>query len=114
MTTTRHPEDSVDRAPEWVSRTIDELDDVDPPGTIGAASRYQAEQISKEDVKLQDAELQAFMQTDTFHKLMADKAARRALANKEFQRAVGEPSVRAALASSAVQQALSSQAVVQA
>ena len=66
------------------------------------------------DLKLQDAELQAFMQTDTFHKLMADKTARRALANKDFQRAVGDPGVRAALASAAVQRALASHAVVQA
>ena len=31
-------------------------------GTIGAAQRYQAPQIANQDVKLQDAELQSFMQ----------------------------------------------------
>src|SRR6185295_2596128 len=30
-------------------------------GTIGAAKRYQAEQIKKEDVKTTDGELQAFL-----------------------------------------------------
>ena len=45
-------------------------------GTIGAAKRYQAPQIGNDDVKLQDPELQAFFQSDAFHKLTTDKAAR--------------------------------------
>jgi hypothetical protein len=83
-------------------------------GTIGAAKRYQAAQIQNDDVKLQDPELQAFFQTDAFHRLTTDKAAREALTSKEFRQAVADPAVRAALAVPAVQQALASQAVQQA
>ena len=67
--------------------------------TIGAAQRYQAPQISSADVKLQDAQLQAFLQSDAFRRLAADKAAQQALKNKDFQRALAEPAVRAALGS---------------
>ena len=67
-------------------------------GTIGAAKRYRAEQIKSDDVKTQDPELQAFLQTDTFHKLIADKTARDAMKSKEFRQAVADPAVRAALA----------------
>jgi hypothetical protein len=66
--------------------------------TIGAAERYQSQQISNADVKTNDAQLQAFMQSDLFHKLATDKAAREALKNKDFQRAMADASVRAALA----------------
>lgn len=83
-------------------------------GTIGAAKRYQAEQISKSDVKTGDTELQAFLQSDTFQKIASDKAARTALTSKEFRTAVADPAVRAALATPAVAQALASQAVMQA
>jgi hypothetical protein len=65
--------------------------------TIGAAQRYQAPQISSSDVKTQDAQLQAFLQSDLFHQLSTDKAARQALKNKDFQRALSDAAVRAAL-----------------
>src|SRR5207245_3378924 len=35
-------------------------------GTIGGANRYRAQQIKESDVQLADADLQAFIQTDTF------------------------------------------------
>jgi hypothetical protein len=38
-------------------------------GTIGAAQRYTAEQISDQDVMLKDPQVQAFLQSDTFHQL---------------------------------------------
>ena len=66
--------------------------------TIGAAQRYQSPQISSADVKTQDAQLQAFLQSDLFHQLSTDKAARQALKNKDFQRALADAAVRAALA----------------
>jgi len=66
--------------------------------TIGAAQRYQSPQISSADVKTQDAQLQAFLQSDVFRQLTADKAARQALNNKDFQKALQDPAVRAALA----------------
>lgn len=67
--------------------------------TIGAAQRYQAPQISNADVKTDDAQLQAFLQSDLFRQLTTDKTARQALKNKDFQKALQEPAVRAALAS---------------
>jgi hypothetical protein len=65
--------------------------------TIGAAQRYQSPQISSADVKTQDPQLQAFLQSDLFRQLTTDKAARQALKNKDFQRAISDPAVRAAL-----------------
>lgn len=65
--------------------------------TIGAAQRYQAPQISSADVKTEDAQLQAFLQSDLFRQLTTDKVARQALKNKDFQRALSDPAVRAAL-----------------
>ena len=76
--------------------------------TIGAAQRYQAPQISSADVKTEDAQLQAFLQSDLFRQLTTDKAARQALKNKDFQKALQDPAVRAALASSDVRYAIGS------
>jgi hypothetical protein len=70
--------------------------------TIGAAQRYQAPQISSADVKTQDTQLQAFLQSDLFRQLAADKAAQQALKNKDFQRALSDAAVRAALVSADV------------
>ena len=75
--------------------------------TIGAAQRYQAPQISNADVKLEDAQLQAFLQSDVFHQLTTDKAAQQALKNKDFQRALADVSIRAALAAPDVRAAIS-------
>jgi len=66
--------------------------------TIGAAQRYQAPQIASADVKTGDTELQAFLQSDLFRQLAADKAAREALKNKDFQHALSDAAVRVALA----------------
>jgi hypothetical protein len=74
--------------------------------TIGAAQRYQSPQISSADVKTEDAQLQAFLQSDLFRQLTTDKAARQALKNKDFQRALQDSAVRAALASSDVRYAI--------
>lgn len=65
--------------------------------TIGAAQRYQSPQISSADVKTEDAQLQAFLQSDLFRQLTTDKTARQALKNKDFQKALQDPAVRAAL-----------------
>ena len=74
--------------------------------TIGAAQRYQSPQISSADVKTGDAQLQTFLQSDLFHKLTTDKAARQALKNKDFQRALSDPAVRAALVQPDVREAI--------
>ena len=67
--------------------------------TIGAAQRYQAPQISSADVKLEDAQLQAFLQSDVFRQLASDKVAQEALKNNDFRRALAYASVRVALSS---------------
>jgi hypothetical protein len=83
-------------------------------GTIGAARRYQAEQIKKSDVKVENPELQAFMQTQAFDKLIHDKQAVAALANPQVAAALMNAQVAAALAAPGVSDALASTAVQQA
>lgn len=58
-------------------------------GTIGAANRYQTEQISAKDVKLQDAEIQAFLQSDTFHKLATNPQFRNVVKEQSFREVAG-------------------------
>ena len=52
-------------------------------GTVGAAKRYQTEQISSSDVALQDAKVQAFLQSDLFHKMSTNATFRRAVLNQK-------------------------------
>jgi hypothetical protein len=66
-------------------------------GTIGAAQRYQAEQIKKSDVKVESPELQAFMQTDAFDRLIHDKQALAALASPEVQNLLADQNFQLAL-----------------
>ena len=54
-------------------------------GAIGAANRYQAQQISGSDVSLKDAKIQAFLQTDVFHKVATNPKFRAAVTNPKFQ-----------------------------
>lgn len=75
-------------------------------GTIGAAQRYNAEQIKKSDVTIENAALASFMQTDIFEKLSRDKMAVAALASPDVQAALGNAQIAAALADSTLAQAL--------
>jgi len=63
-------------------------------GTIGAAKRYQAAQLSEKDVTLGDASAQEFMQSDTFAKLLKDPAAVKLLSDAKFVAQVKDSSVR--------------------
>jgi hypothetical protein len=83
-------------------------------GTIGAARRYQAEQIKKSDVKVDNPELAAFIQTDTFDKLVHDKLAVAALAAPEVQQLLSSPGFQQLLADQNFLQALGTQGIVQA
>ena len=78
--------------------------------TIGAAQRYQEAQISAADVKVEDQQFQAFLQSDLFRQLASDKAAQDALKNEDLQRALADAKVRAVLANSDVRLALSNDA----
>jgi hypothetical protein len=44
----------------------------DTQGAIGVAKKYQAEQISEQDVVLADQDVQNFLQTDFFYQLVTD------------------------------------------
>jgi hypothetical protein len=75
-------------------------------GTIGAAQRYNAEQIKKSDVTVENPALAAFMQSEVFEKLSHDKMAVAALASPEVQQALANAEISAALADSTLAQAL--------
>ncbi len=75
--------------------------------TIGAAQRYQQSQISASDVKVEDQQFQAFMQSDLFRQLANDKAAQNALKNQDLQKALADANVRTALALDSVRTAIS-------
>jgi hypothetical protein len=65
-------------------------------GTIGAAERYRSEQIKAEDVKLDNPEVQAFLQSETFDRIVRDPAAREALTNEALIQAVSNDAFRVA------------------
>ena len=66
-------------------------------GTVGAARRYQSEQMNAGDVTVQDDGVQALLQSDDFRHVVADKETRAILTSREFQRAVSDASVQAVL-----------------
>jgi hypothetical protein len=75
-------------------------------GTVGAAKRYQSQQIEGKDIVLQDPGVQLLLQSDSFRKLIADKEARAVLSSKDFQKAMSDASVQAFVAQLARDQAL--------
>lgn len=75
--------------------------------TIGAAQRYQESQISAADVKVDDQQFQAFLQSDLFRQLANDKVAQNALKNQDLQKVLADANVRTALAIDAVRTAIS-------
>jgi hypothetical protein len=77
-------------------------------GTVGAAKRYQAPQIGAGDVAVAPDEAQAFMQSDTFDRLIKDEDTRQMLANPSFRGALASAEFRSALATPEMMKALSS------
>ena len=85
-------------------------------GTIGAAKRHQAQQLSASDVKLGDPSVQEFLQSDLGARLMNDAQARALLANAGVREALADAQAAArrcqrrrcaqALVAGAVRQAL--------
>lgn len=53
-------------------------------GTIGAAKKYQAQQLASGDVKTADPAVQEFLQSDTFDRIAKDPQARALLADASF------------------------------
>jgi len=85
-------------------------------GTIGAAQRYTAQQISGQDVTLESPEVQAFLQSDTFHKLatnaefrqcVTDQAFGKALENKTFVAMLRNADAAAVVKAEAIRSAIS-------
>src|SRR5688572_8662389 len=80
-------------------------------GTIGAAKRHQAQQMSPADVKLGDTATQEFLQSDVVARLMADAGARAAIADPAVRAALADAAVRSAMADAAVRGAMADAAV---
>ncbi len=57
-------------------------------GTIGAAKKYQAQQLADKDVVLGDAAVQEFFQSDTFDRLIKDPNARNLIADARIDAAL--------------------------
>jgi hypothetical protein len=83
-------------------------------GTIGAAKRYQAPapQITGDDVKLGDASVPTFMQSDVFDRLIKDDATRRMLSDPGFRSALASPGLLHALSSPELRASLSNPALL--
>jgi hypothetical protein len=77
-------------------------------GTVGAAKRYQAPQMAPSDVAVAPDEAQAFLQSDTFDRLIKDEDTRQMLANPSFRSALASAEFRSAVASPEMAKALSS------
>jgi hypothetical protein len=60
-------------------------------GAIGAANRYTAQQIADQDVVLKDPQVQAFLQSDTFHQLATNAEFRKCVENASFVEAARGP-----------------------
>ena len=67
-------------------------------GTIGAASRYQSEQMSGKDVSLDNTQVAAFLQSDAFRKLSKEPSFREAAKSDIFARVVANDNLRDASA----------------
>ena len=78
----------------------------DAAGAVGAADRYQSEQIAAEDVQIEQVELQAFLQTDEFDRLVNDPETRKLLASDAMQQAMSDASFSAALNDASFRDAL--------
>ena len=86
-------------------------------GAVGAAKRYDGGQLAAGDVQVGDQEAQAFLQSDTFDRLMKDPAAvkllsdagiRGELSKPGVSQALSDPQIAAALSNSEFARALSS------
>ncbi len=57
-------------------------------GAIGAAQKYQSEQIANSDVSLDSPEVAAFLQTDTFRRIATNAEFRKAVTSEAFRNAI--------------------------
>src|SRR5947207_3785354 len=66
-------------------------------GTIGAAQKYQAQQISASDVKLGDAAVQSFLQSEEFDQLLKDPDAKELMGNSALRAYLRDATFRDAI-----------------
>ena len=74
-------------------------------GTIGAAKRYNAEQLRDADVKVGDTSAQEFLQSDAFDRLIKDPNAVKLLSDPGFRGALGDPAIARAFSDPSVAKA---------
>ena len=75
-------------------------------GTIGAAKKYQAQQLADKDVVLGDAAVQEFLQSDTFDRLIKDPNARNLIADARMHAELQDSGFRSAIANAEIRTAL--------
>lgn len=63
-------------------------------GTIGAANRYQSEQIGNQDVSLDNPAIATFIQSDAFRKLVANAEFQRLVKDEAFTSLLGAEGLR--------------------
>ena len=74
--------------------------------TIGAAQRYQAEQLSNKDVVVGDTQVQEFLQSEAFDRLIKDDSARQLLSDRSVRAALSNPELMRQLTDDGVRAAL--------
>jgi hypothetical protein len=74
--------------------------------TIGAAKRYQAEQLSNKDVTVGDTQVQDFLQSDTFDRLIKDDSARHLLSDRSVRAALSNPELASLMSDNAIRATL--------
>ena len=70
----------------------------DATGAIGAAKKYQAEQITDADVNLDNPELQALLQDDKVLEILENEEFQRALRNEHFRAVLADEALRGIIA----------------
>src|SRR5438552_12587614 len=77
-------------------------------GTIGAASRYQANQIGDQDVKLSDPAIQTFLQSDMFHHIQTNPEFAKLVTSEQFRSAMQSDAFKSLMADGATAKAATS------
>lgn len=80
-------------------------------GTIGAAQRAQTQQMANNDVVVDDAAAQEFLQSDVFDRILKDESARKALADPDLRKVLADEAIARVLGNDELRNSLRSQAV---
>ena len=88
----------------------DRVADDDAAGAIGAADRYREEQMTDEDVQLDDTDAQSWLQTEAYDQVVANPELLTIVTDEGLQDALGNDALRDALGNDALRDALGSDA----